>query len=79
MDESQLVPAALKQAGHQRDTVIVSANYNKLSDNIRRLAPHGLQCTMFCGGTNCKYENPDNWTSSDYAIQGIDLLKLVGI
>lgn len=50
---------------------LVAANYNKLSDHIRRLTPQGIQCSVFCGGVNCKYENPDNWTADSLAIQGI--------
>lgn len=50
---------------------LVSANYSKLSDHIRRLTPQGIQCSVFCGGTNCKYENPENWTADSLAIQGI--------
>ncbi|KAJ8985848.1 hypothetical protein NQ317_006219 [Molorchus minor] len=49
----------------------VQANYNKLSDHIRRLTPHGVQCSVFCGGLNCKYENPENWKADSLAIQGI--------
>ncbi|KAF7287427.1 hypothetical protein GWI33_001400 [Rhynchophorus ferrugineus] len=49
----------------------VQANYNKLSDHIRRLTPHGIQCSIFCGGINCKYENPENWKPDSLAIQGI--------
>lgn len=50
---------------------LVQANYNKLSDHIRRLTPHGIQCSVFCGGLNCKYENPENWKPDSLAIQGI--------
>ncbi|XP_072402331.1 uncharacterized protein [Diabrotica undecimpunctata] len=50
---------------------IVRANYNKLSEHIRRLTPQGIQCSVFCGGVNCKYENPENWKPENLAIQGI--------
>ncbi|KAK4871643.1 hypothetical protein RN001_015767 [Aquatica leii] len=53
------------------DNSLVLANYTKLSENIRRLTPQGIQCSVFCGGTNCKYENPENWTADSLAIQGI--------
>ncbi|XP_066155411.1 protein tyrosine phosphatase domain-containing protein 1-like isoform X2 [Euwallacea fornicatus] len=53
------------------DGEIVQANYNKLSDHIRRLTPHGIQCSVFCGGLNCKYENPENWKPDSLAIHGI--------
>ncbi|XP_050313469.1 protein tyrosine phosphatase domain-containing protein 1-like [Anthonomus grandis grandis] len=49
----------------------IQANYNKFSDHIRRVTPHGIQCSIFCGGLNCKYENPENWTPDSLAIQGI--------
>ncbi|KAL1493369.1 hypothetical protein ABEB36_011435 [Hypothenemus hampei] len=50
---------------------LVHANYNKLSDHIRRLTPHGIQCSVFCGGLHCKYENPENWKPDSLAIQGV--------
>ncbi|KAK5639261.1 hypothetical protein RI129_011753 [Pyrocoelia pectoralis] len=53
------------------DNTMVMANYTKLSENIRRLTPQGIQCSVFCGGTNCKYENPESWTADSLAIQGI--------
>ncbi|CAH1153563.1 unnamed protein product [Phaedon cochleariae] len=49
----------------------VQANYNKLSDHIRRLTPQGIQCSVFCGGANCKYENPENWKPESLALHGI--------
>lgn len=53
------------------DKTLVSANYTKLSENIRRYTPQGIQCSVFCGGINCKYENPENWTADSLALQGI--------
>ncbi|XP_060536951.1 protein tyrosine phosphatase domain-containing protein 1-like [Cylas formicarius] len=53
------------------NTETVQANYNKLSEHIRRLTPHGIQCSVFCGGVNCKYENPENWKPDSLALQGI--------
>ncbi|KAF5283050.1 hypothetical protein FQR65_LT14111 [Abscondita terminalis] len=53
------------------DNSVVLANYTKLSENIRRLTPQGIQCSVFCGGTNCKYENPESWTADSLAIQGL--------
>ncbi|CAH1103557.1 unnamed protein product [Psylliodes chrysocephalus] len=50
---------------------IVRANYNKLSEHIRRLTPQGIQCSVFCGGVNCKYENPESWKPDSLAIHGI--------
>ncbi|CAH0562649.1 unnamed protein product [Brassicogethes aeneus] len=58
-------------APRQSNKLQVQANYNKLSDHIRRLTPQGVQCSVFCGGVNCKYENPENWKADSIAIQGI--------
>lgn len=52
-------------------TETVQANYNKLSEHIRRLTPQGIQCSVFCGGEKCKYENPENWKPDSLAIHGI--------
>ncbi|KAG8317615.1 Protein tyrosine phosphatase domain-containing protein 1 [Homalodisca vitripennis] len=57
--------------GADIDDVCPSPQYNVLSDNLRRCAPSGLQCTMFCGGRNCKYETPESWDSAHMAIRGI--------
>lgn len=53
------------------DNTLVVANYTAISENIRRLTPHGIQCSIFCGGSNCKYENPESWTADSLALQGI--------
>lgn len=64
-------PPDLTSPSSETNHHLVSANYSKLSDHIRRLTPQGIQCSVFCGGTNCKYENPENWTADSLAIQGI--------
>ncbi|XP_068082247.1 protein tyrosine phosphatase domain-containing protein 1 [Anabrus simplex] len=48
-----------------------TANYNVLSENLRRVTPSGIQCAIFCGGRRCKYESPDNWDTTHMAIHGI--------
>lgn len=68
MDVSALVPAGL-QGGLDLGTV--TANYNKLSENLRRLTPIAIQCAIFCGGSRCKYENPKAWLPVHMAIQDI--------
>ncbi|CAH1121425.1 unnamed protein product [Ceutorhynchus assimilis] len=62
---------SLAELKHNGNGETVQANYNKFSDHIRRLTPHGIQCSVFCGGANCKYEKPENWKADSLAIQGI--------
>lgn len=65
------VPDLASPVPKETSNHLVAANYSKLSDQIRRLTPQGIQCSVFCGGSNCKYENPENWTADSLAIQGI--------
>jgi hypothetical protein len=67
VDISSLVPAGLQQ----RQEHHVPSNYNKLSENLRRVTPNGIQCSFFCGGKHCKYETSDAWDSTHMAIDGI--------
>ncbi|XP_075221216.1 uncharacterized protein LOC142324243 [Lycorma delicatula] len=55
----------------KKEIVFVESNYSLLSDNIRRRAPNIIQCSIFCGGKQCRYENPDCWDSTHTAIRGI--------
>ncbi|XP_074110071.1 protein tyrosine phosphatase domain-containing protein 1 isoform X1 [Cotesia typhae] len=68
MDVSALVPAGLHR---ELDICAVTANYNKLSENLRKLTPIAIQCAIFCGGSRCKYENPKAWPPVHMAIQDI--------
>ncbi|XP_055340605.1 protein tyrosine phosphatase domain-containing protein 1-like isoform X2 [Paramacrobiotus metropolitanus] len=45
--------------------------YNKLSEVVRRVAPENSQCSLFCGGRKCKYENEAYWAMDHQAIKGI--------
>lgn len=71
MDVEHHVPDLASPVPNESANHLVAANYSKLSDHIRRLTPQGIQCSVFCGGSNCKYENPENWTADSLAIQGI--------
>ncbi|PSN44972.1 Protein tyrosine phosphatase domain-containing protein 1 [Blattella germanica] len=67
-----LVPAGLQQVGGNKlQEHHVPSNYNKFSENLRRVTPNGIQCSFFCGGKHCKYENADAWDASHMAIDGI--------
>lgn len=53
------------------EPIQLKANYNKISDSLRRLAPTPLTCSMFCGGRKCKYESATNWTPDACAVDGL--------
>ena len=43
-----------------------TTQYSKLSEKIRSFSSshhlaHSFQCAAFCGGVECKYENPVKW------------------
>lgn len=67
MDVSALVPAGLQRG---LETTTVQANYNKLSENLRKITPIAIQCAIFCGGSKCKYEN-SKWPPVHMAIEEI--------
>ncbi|KAG6449321.1 hypothetical protein O3G_MSEX005974 [Manduca sexta] len=45
-----------------------AALYSALGERIRTSTPPGLQCALFCGGSRCKYELPQQRVN---AIQGL--------
>ncbi|XP_023712308.1 protein tyrosine phosphatase domain-containing protein 1 isoform X2 [Cryptotermes secundus] len=71
VDVGSLVPAGLQSYGIKLQEHHVPSNYNRLSENIRRVTPNGIQCSFFCGGRRCKYENPENWDAAHMAIDGV--------
>ena len=43
-----------------------------MGESLRRNAPKEIQCSMFCGGRRCKYEQGnESWKIEDTAINGI--------
>ncbi|XP_022101237.1 uncharacterized protein LOC110984913 [Acanthaster planci] len=48
-----------------------TAKYNRFSNKVRQITPGPLQCAMFCGGKNCKYDNPAKWSESEMALKGL--------
>ena len=45
-------------------------HYSKVSEKLRQMTSsntsvHKLQCNTFCGGRNCKYENPQRWSNNE--------------
>ncbi|XP_046745517.1 protein tyrosine phosphatase domain-containing protein 1-like [Diprion similis] len=69
MDVGSLIPAGLQP--NRLNLANVTAGYNKISENLRKLAPSAMQCAIFCGGSRCKYENSKAWAPVHMAIQDI--------
>jgi len=49
----------------------VDAKYSRVGERIRHITPSALQCSMFCGGKSCKYDNPIKWREEEMAIKGL--------
>lgn len=45
--------------------------YSKVSESLRCVTSGSVQCSMFCGGRQCKYEGQARWRDSDMAIKGL--------
>lgn len=45
--------------------------YSRISEHFRHVTPGAIQCSMFCGGKQCKYENPAKMKSEEMAINGL--------
>lgn len=50
---------------------VVNAKYSRVGERIRHITPSALQCSMFCGGKQCKYDNPGRWKEEEMAIKGL--------
>ena len=64
MDEVQETPSG--------QLVTIRPTYSKFVEKLKLLcAGSSFQCSLFCGGKDCKYENHSQWDESDKAIPGI--------
>ena len=45
--------------------------YSRISEHFRHVTPGAIQCSMFCGGKQCKYENPAKMKTEEMAINGL--------
>ena len=45
--------------------------YSRISEHFRHVTPGAFQCSMFCGGKQCKYENPAKMKKEEMAINGL--------
>ncbi|XP_066966574.1 protein tyrosine phosphatase domain-containing protein 1-like isoform X3 [Macrobrachium rosenbergii] len=64
---AELRPAML--AG-KRET-IVHSNYSRIGESLRLMTPTEIQCSVFCGGRRCKYDNDEAWKTEEMAVDGI--------
>lgn len=62
-------------AGQQKEwkdaQAVADPKYSLVGERIRHITPSALQCSMFCGGKQCKYDNPAKWKEDDMAIKGL--------
>lgn len=58
------------EIGKKRE-VMPEAKYTKFGEKIRHVIPGPMQCSMACGGRNCKWENPSRWNDEDQVIKGV--------
>nr|XP_054750216.1 protein tyrosine phosphatase domain-containing protein 1-like [Lytechinus pictus] len=56
---------------HIGSTQRPTAKYSKLTNSLRVLTTGSMQCSMFCGGKGCKYDNPSKWSEDQMAIKGL--------
>lgn len=56
---------------HIGSTQRPTAKYSALTNSLRVLTTGSMQCSMFCGGKGCKYDNPAKWTEDQMAIKGL--------
>ncbi|XP_076022376.1 protein tyrosine phosphatase domain-containing protein 1 [Genypterus blacodes] len=47
------------------------AKYTLVGEAIRYVIPGHMQCSMGCGGQDCKYDNPSYWREDQQAIKGL--------
>ena len=74
-DESPVVPGKKKEEGstskQKQGYVSITPSYSRVSEKLRRISSGSLQCSLFCGGQRCKYENAGRWGEKDKALQGL--------
>ena len=74
-DESPVVPRKKKEEGstskQKQGYVSITPSYSRVSEKLRRISSGSLQCSLFCGGQRCKYENAGRWGEEDKALRGL--------
>ncbi|XP_073475357.1 protein tyrosine phosphatase domain-containing protein 1-like [Aquarana catesbeiana] len=46
-------------------------SYSNTRERIVKVVPHHLICSLTCGGRECRYEGPENWSIEQQAISGL--------
>ncbi|XP_026188730.1 protein tyrosine phosphatase domain-containing protein 1 [Mastacembelus armatus] len=47
------------------------AKYTIVGEALRSVVPGHMQCSLGCGGPDCKYDNPSYWSDDQQAIKGL--------
>jgi len=68
---SATLPAGNQPTPRRYSGVVVAPRYNSVSGRLRRYTSGAIQCSLFCGGSKCKYENESKWAEKDVAIPGL--------
>ncbi|XP_065901024.1 uncharacterized protein [Dysidea avara] len=68
---SASVPGRKQSNPQHYSGVVVTPRYNSVSGRLRRFTSGTMQCSLFCGGSKCKYESDLKWPANDVAIPGL--------
>ena len=72
-EESPVVPRKKEEGSNSKQKqryVSIIPSYSRVSEKLRRISSGSLQCSLFCGGQQCKYENAVRWGEKDRARGG---------
>ena len=61
----------IKRRKQNQGYVSITPSYSRVSEKLRRISSGSLQCSLFCGGQRCKYENAGRWGEKDRALRGL--------
>jgi hypothetical protein len=60
-----------KQRSKSTHKMDCGPKYSKVSESLRYITSGSVQCSMFCGGRQCKYEGQAKWSDSEMVIKGL--------
>ena len=70
-ESSAKLPTGNQSTSRSYSGVVVAPRYSAVSGRLRRYTSGPIQCSLFCGGSKCKYENERKWTEKDVVIPGL--------
>ena len=73
-EESPVVTRKKEEGSNSKQKqgyVSITPSYSRVSEKLRRISSGSLQCSLFCGGQRCKYENAVRWGEKDRALRGL--------